>query len=90
MKDLGEVKKVLDMKIERERKNSNICLTENGYLQKVPQKFNITGDMKSVSIPLASHFKLKVTMSPTIVEEREYISHVPYSSAVDSLMYVMV
>jgi len=29
-------------------------------------------------------------MSPTIVEEREYISHVVYASAVGSLMYVMM
>ena len=29
-------------------------------------------------------------MSPTTTEEREYISHVPYASAVGSLMYAMV
>jgi len=39
---------------------------------------------------LAPHFKLKATMSPKSVEEREYMSHVPYASAVGSLMYVLV
>jgi len=46
--------------------------------------------MKSVSTPLAPHFKLKATKSPTTVEEREYMTHVPYTNAVSILMYVMV
>ena len=59
-------------------------------MQKVLQRFNIGKDTKSVSTPLAPHFKLSATMSPKIVEEREYMSHVPYASVVDSLMNVMV
>jgi len=43
-----------------------------------------------VSIPLAPYFQLKVTMYPTIVEEREYISHVPYASVVGSLICAMI
>jgi len=65
-------------------------LTQEGYLKKVLQKCNINGDTKSVSTQLAPHFKLKATMSPTSIEEREYMTHVPYASAVDSLMYAMV
>jgi len=48
-------------------------LTHKGYLKKVLQKFNINDDTKSVSTPLAPHFKLKVTMSSITVEECEYI-----------------
>jgi len=51
-------------------------LTQKGYLKKVLQKFNINDDMKSVSTPLAPYFKLKTTMSPTTIEEREYMTHV--------------
>ena len=65
-------------------------MTQKRYLRKILQKFNINGDIKSVSTPLASHFKLKFTMSPTSVEEHEYITHVPYASVVSSLMYAMV
>jgi len=57
-------------------------------LQKVLQKFNINIDIKSIL--LAPHFKLKATMSPTTVEEREYMSHASYTSVVGSLMYAMV
>jgi len=90
MKDLGEVKKVLGVEIERDRRSSKISLTQKGYLQTVLQRFNINGDVKSVSTPLASHFKLKATMSPTTVEEHEYMTRVSYASAIGSLMYAMV
>jgi len=75
MKDLGDAKKVLGMKIERDWKGGKVSLTQKGYLKKVLQKFNINDDMKSVSTPFATHFKLKTIMSPTSVEEREYMTH---------------
>ena len=39
---------------------------------------------------MAPHFKLSAKMSPKNVQEREYMTHVPYASAVGSLMYAMV
>jgi len=90
MKDLGEAKKMLDMEIERDRRSGKVSLTQKGYLQKVLQRFNINGDTKSVSTLLAPHFKLKAIMSPTTVEEREYMTRVPYTSAIGSLIYAMV
>ena len=55
----------------------------------VLQKFNINGDTKSVSTPLALHFKLRDTTSLITVEEREHVSHVLYITAVGSLMHAM-
>jgi len=34
MKDLSEVKKMLGMEIERERKDDKICLTQKGVFKK--------------------------------------------------------
>ena len=90
MKDLGEAKKVLSMEIKRDQKDSKVSLIQNGYLKKVFQKFNINDDSKSVSTPLASHFKLKANMSPTFVEDSKYMTHVPYASVVGNLIYAMV
>ena len=39
---------------------------------------------------LAPHFKLSARMSLKTINDREYMSHVPYASAVGSLMYAMV
>ena len=45
---------------------------------------------KPVSTPLAPHFKLSASQCPKTEEEQEYMSKVPYSNAVGSLMYAMV
>jgi len=90
MKDFGEVKMVLGMEIKRDWKSGKISLTQKGYLKKVLQKFNINDDTNSVSTPLAPHFKFKATMSLIMVEKHECMTHVPYASVVDSLMYTMV
>ncbi|KAH9316598.1 hypothetical protein KI387_025225, partial [Taxus chinensis] len=47
-------------------------------------------DAKPFGTPLAGHFKLSKEKCPNIEQERNQISNVPYSSAVDSLMYAMV
>jgi len=59
-------------------------------LQKILQKFNINGNKKSLSILLAPHFNIKATMSPTTVEEHDYMSHVLFASIVGSFVYAMV
>jgi len=90
MKDLSEAKKVLSMEIERDRKRCKVFLTQKGYLKKILQMFNINGDTKSISTPLASHFKLNATMSPHYCWRAWVYIYVPYASAVGSLMYAMV
>ena len=44
---------------------------------------------KPVSTPLTTHFKLSSALSPQTKEEREHMLHVPYTSVVESIMYVM-
>ena len=45
---------------------------------------------KPVTTPLTAHFKLSSTLCPQSNEEVDYMSRVPYSSVVGSLMYAMV
>ena len=89
MKDLGAAKQILGMRIARDRKNHKITLSQNEYIEKVLKRFNMH-NAKLVSTPFASHFKLSKEMSPKTHEEMEYMSKVPYASAVGSLMYAMV
>ncbi|KAG8498762.1 hypothetical protein CXB51_005210 [Gossypium anomalum] len=53
-------------------------------------KGEIRKSAKPISTPLATHFRLSSALSPQSDDEIEYMSHVPYSSAVGSLMYAMV
>jgi hypothetical protein len=89
MKDLGAAKKILGMRITRDRKNRKLTLSQGEYTEKVLERFRMQ-NAKLVSTPLASHFKLTKEMCPKTQEEIEYMSRVPYSSAVGSLMYAMV
>jgi hypothetical protein len=89
MKDLGDAKKILGMRITRDRKNRKLTLSQGEYIEKVLERFRMQ-NAKPVSTPLASHFKLTKEMCPKTQEEIEYMSRVPYSSTVGSLMYAMV
>ena len=45
---------------------------------------------KPVNVPFASHFKLSSSLCRSSVEEKDYMSHVPYANIVGCLMYAMV
>ena len=47
-------------------------------------------DSRPMHTPIASHFKLSSSQSPQTEDERKLMLIVPYSSAVGSLMYLMV
>jgi hypothetical protein len=64
-------------------------LSQGEYIEKVLERFRMQ-NAKPVSTPLANHFKLTKEMCPKTQEEIEYMSRVPYSSTVGSLMYAMV
>jgi len=89
MKDLGEAKQILGMKITRDKQNQLLRLSQEDYIDKVLKRFNMK-DAKFVTTPLAKHFKLTKHLSPKIDKEKEYMTKVPYASVVGSLMYAMV
>jgi hypothetical protein len=89
MKDLGDAKKILGMRITRDGKNRKSTFPQGEYIEKVLERFRIH-NAKPVSTPLASHFKLTKEMCPKTQEDIEYMSRVPYSSAIGNLMYAMV
>ncbi|KAK3001929.1 hypothetical protein RJ639_021282 [Escallonia herrerae] len=85
MKDLGEAKQLLEMRITRDRKQRMLWLSQEEYIEKVWGRFNLHTS-KPVRTPLAAHFKLSKELSPKTKEDEEYMAHVPYSSTVRSLM----
>ena len=53
------------------------------------KRFNMH-NAKPVSTPFARNFKFSKEMCPKTQEDMDYMSKVPYPSAVGSLMYAMV
>lgn len=44
---------------------------------------------KPINTPLVAHFKLFIDLLLKKSKDIEYISHVPYSNAVESIMYIL-
>ena len=65
MKDLGVAKKILGMKICRDRKNKTLTLSQADYVEKVLQNLSME-NAKAVITPLPSHMKLTKEMCPKI------------------------
>ena len=84
-KDLGAAKKILDIRIHRDRKHGKLWLSQSEYIGKVLERFGMV-DCKPVSTSLAAHFNLSKKNS----SKDEKFENVPYTSAVGSLMYAMI
>ena len=89
MKDLGAAKKILRMEILRDKQADKLYLSQKGYIEKVLHRFNMK-NAKPVSTPLATHFRLSSTLSPHSEDDVHFMSRVPYSSAMGSLMHAMI
>lgn len=89
MKDLGAAKKILGMKISRDIQFEKLYLSRKGYIDKILHRFDMHKS-KPMNTPLVTHFKLSSVLCPQSDDEVEYMSIVPYGSAISSLMYAMV
>ena len=89
MNDFGPVSQILGIKISRDRTNGKLWLSQESYIEKVLNKFNM-GKAKPVSSSLGIHLMLRSKQSPSRDKEKEEMRKVPYTSAVGSLMYAMV
>lgn len=58
------------------------------YIEKVLDRFNMM-DVKVVSTPLASHFKLSKASCPKYDKEKKEKRKIPYASTIGSLTYAM-
>ena len=77
------------MKITRDRLNKKLWLSQEKYIDKVLERFNMS-TCKPVSTPLANHFKLSSDECPTSEKEKEEMMKIPYALVVSSLMYTKV
>ena len=89
MKDLGDAHHILGMRVTRDRKKGLLYLSQEEYVHKVLERFNMQSG-RSVSTPLPAYLKLSKDDCPKSVEDKAAMAKVPYASACGSLMYAMV
>ena len=80
MKDLGPARQILGMHIIRDRSKKQLWLSQEKYVTKVLQRFNMS-EAKPVGSTLPTNCKLS---------GKAEMMKIPYASAVGSLMYAMV
>lgn len=86
MKDIGEAKMCLGIRITRDRKKDKIFIDQEKYINGMLEKFNMA-DCNPVLTPIDINTKLSKQMSPKDESEREAMENVPYQEAVGSLLY---
>ena len=69
MKDIGEARKILGIKIKRDKQIRTLGLSQENYLRKLIQRFRMA-KAKAVSTPFAQHFKLSANQSPINEEDK--------------------
>ncbi|GJU40764.1 retrovirus-related pol polyprotein from transposon TNT 1-94 [Tanacetum coccineum] len=89
MKELGPARKILGMKIVRDRGSRTLKVSQSGYVQKILNNYRMDNG-KSVSVPLGAHFKVSLKDCPSSDWDVERMSKVSYANDVGSLMYLMV
>ncbi|KAL2238000.1 UNVERIFIED_CONTAM: Retrovirus-related Pol polyprotein from transposon TNT 1-94 [Sesamum indicum] len=87
MKDLGEARQILSMKITRDKGTGKLWLSQSDYIEKVLCRFKME-KAKPVGTPLGNQFKLSNSDSPQTDSERAKMRVTPYASAIGSLMYL--
>ena len=70
MKDLGNAKHILGIRIRRDRQNKLLFVSQEKYIEKVLERFQMT-DAKPSSVPLQSQEKLSKAHYPKDKEETE-------------------
>ena len=89
MKDLGEAETILGIRIYRDRSKQLLELSQEKYIDRILKQFNMN-DTKRGFIPLSQDVALSKEDCPTTREQREYMSRIPYTSAIGSIMYSML
>jgi hypothetical protein len=89
MKDLGEATYILGIRIYRHRSRRLIGLSQDTYIDKVLKRFSMEQSRKGF-LPISHGIHLSKTQCPSMIDELDHMSKVPYALAIGSIMYVMI
>ena len=89
MKDLGEASCILGIQIYRDRSKRLIGLSQSVYIDKVLKRFSMSNSKKGM-VPMVLGKSLSKAGCPLTKEVKDYMSRIPYASAIGSIMYAML
>ena len=89
MKDMGEASYVIGIKIERDRSQRILGLSQETYINKVLEIFRMQDCPPGVA-PIVKGDKFSLNQCPSNDLEKKKMKNIPYAFAVGSLMYAQV
>jgi hypothetical protein len=89
MKDLGEAVYILGIKIYRDRSKRLIGLSQDAYIDKILNQFNMQ-DSKTGFLLMLHGITFSKKQCPLEPNEQERMRAIPYASTIGSIMYTML
>jgi len=89
MKHMGEASHVLGVKIVRNRPKKVLGMGQEAYIKRVLERFQMPHS-KPVDTPVEKGLTLSLDQCPKTDQDKEKMKHVPYASAIGSLMHAML
>jgi hypothetical protein len=89
MKDLGEASYIFGIKIYRHRSKRLIRLSQDAYIDKILNRFNMQ-DSKKDFLPMSHGITLSKKQCRKDPDEHKRMRVIPYASAIGSIMYAMI
>jgi hypothetical protein len=86
IKDLGEATYILGIKIYRDRSKRLIGLSQDAYIDKILNQFNMQ-DSKNGFLPMSHDITLSKKQCPSKPDEQEIMRAIPYTSAIRFIMH---
>jgi hypothetical protein len=87
--DLGPTTYLLGIKIDRDRSNRRIYLSQRQYILDMLERYGLSNS-NPVSTPMDPGLKLSTSMAPQSEDDVIFMKSVPYINAVGSLMYLAI
>jgi hypothetical protein len=89
MKDLGEAAYILGIKVYRDRSKRLIGLSQDAYIDKILNRFNMQDSKKGFS-PMSHGMTRSKKQCPLTIDEQERMRVIPHASAIGSIVYAML
>ncbi|KAL0313188.1 UNVERIFIED_CONTAM: Retrovirus-related Pol polyprotein from transposon TNT 1-94 [Sesamum radiatum] len=89
MKDIGEAKYILSVKIHRDRFKKFLSLSQETYIKRIIEQFRMH-NANPIDTPMDKSYFLSKELYRKTEEEKKRMTKIPYASAAGSLMYAMM
>jgi len=87
MKDLGKIHYILGMQIDYDKEKGTLFLHQSKYALSILERYGMA-NARPAGAPMDKSVHLRKPAEPPTIDEMQEMRHIPYLSAIGSLMYL--